>query len=98
MYLGASYSNLGTSVHVNTTVRFARQCWSYGIGDAKRENTTFKAIAKCQKGICRLSWLADEDADIVTEDWSSTIQEIWGQFYHHGEFSKFLRQWSNLEI
>lgn len=42
------------------------------------------------------TWLADKEADVVSEDWSISIKEIAGKFYHHWKFCQLFNQLSGL--
>lgn len=39
----------------------------------------------------KLTWLTDEKADIISEDWRVSIQEITGQLHHYRKFSQFFQ-------
>lgn len=38
-----------------------------------------------EKGKCQPTWLADEEADVVSEDRSVPVQEVTGELHHDGQ-------------
>lgn len=43
------------------------------------------------------TWLADEEADVVTEHWCVSIQEVAGQLHHNRQLSQLLQYLASLE-
>lgn len=42
------------------------------------------------------TWLTDEEANVVSEDWGVAVQEVAGQLHHDGQFCQFLQELSGL--
>ena len=69
-------TNLRTRVDVNTTVSFTRDCRADGVHNTDAKSTTLQAVTEGQDAVSRLTTLADEHTDIITEDRCLPVQEV----------------------
>ncbi len=65
---------------MDTAVGFTRNGAADRVGHADAKGATFHAEAQGQKGVSRLTRLADKDANVVAKDGRLAIQKVTGQF------------------
>ena len=58
----------------------------------KRVAISNTSSPQSHKSIGRLPGLGDEEAHVVTEDWSVAVQEVRGQVHHDGQLRQFLQE------
>jgi hypothetical protein len=84
-------TDFGTGVNVDTTVGQKRDGGADDVDDTNSQGTALQAVAEGQERVSGLTRLGDEDAGIITEDRSLSIEEIGGQLNGDGDLSKLLK-------
>eukprot|EP00128_Syssomonas_multiformis_P013859 Colp12_sorted_trinity150504_noHs@10796 len=85
-------TDFGTSVYVDTAVRLARDGGADGVGDTNAHGTALLAVSKGHQSVGSLTRLRKEEADVITEDRSLTVEEVRGELDGHGELGHFLHE------
>lgn len=89
-HLGRRNTNFRTGIDVNTAVSFARKCGSDSVDNTDAKGSALHAVTKSEDGIRRLTTLAEEDNDIITEDRSFAIQGIRSELDANEDLSQLL--------
>jgi hypothetical protein len=76
---------------MNTAVRLARDRTSNRIPNANAKGTPLQAVPHRQDSIGGLSTLAQEHANVISEDGRLPIQEIACQFNGDGDLGEFFK-------
>lgn len=87
--LCTSDTDFGTSIDVNTTVSLSADCATDNVDHSDAKRSTLQAVAQCENGIGRLTTLAKEDANIVTEDGRLAVQKVTREFDRGRNLCKF---------
>lgn len=88
--LGGSDTNFGTSVDVDTAVGHHGDGGTDNVDNTNGQSTTLQAVAESHERVGSLTGLGDEDASVVTEDGSLTIEEVGGQLDGNGDLGQLL--------
>ena len=75
---------------MNTAVGHERNAGTDNVDDTNCQGTTLQAVAESHEGVGSLTGLGDEDASVVTEDRSLTVEEVGSQFDGDGDLSQVL--------
>ena len=70
---------------------FSADGGTHSVCHPKDQSTSVFAISEGSQGVGRLSGLRDEEAGVVTENWSATIQKIWGKVNHNRHLCQFFQ-------
>jgi len=79
-----------TRVDVDTTVSFTRDGRADSVDNTHTEGPALKTVPQSKNAVGCLATLANEDTDVITEDWCLTIQEVRGKFDADRNFRQFL--------
>ena len=79
---------------MDTTVSLPADGAAHGVGDPHQQPPLALAVPQRQQRVRCLPGLGDEEAGVVTEDGSASVQEIGGQVDHHGHLGQLLQQLS----
>ena len=93
--LGGGDTDLGTGVDVDTAVGHERDAGADNVDDTNSQGATLQAVAESHEGVGSLTGLGDEDASVVTEDGSLTIEEVGCEFDGDGDLSQILESTAN---
>jgi len=88
--LGGGDTDLGTGVDVDTAVGHERDAGSNNVDNTNGEGATLQAVAESHERVGSLTRLGDEDASVVTEDRSLTIEEVRCKLDGDGDLSQLL--------
>lgn len=92
---GGGDTDLGTGVDVDTTVGHEGDAGADNVDDTNGEGTALQAVAESHERVGSLTRLGDEDASVVTEDGSLTIEEVRGKLDGDGDLSQLLKSTTN---
>ena len=83
-------TNFGARVDVDTAVRLTGDCRTDSVDDTNAERTTLQAVAESEDGIGSLTTLADEHANVISEDRRLPVEEVRREFDGHRDLSELL--------
>lgn len=86
-----SDTDLRSGVDVDTAVRFTRDSRSDNVDDSDVESSAFEAVAHREDRVGSFSRLGNENAHVVSEDGSSSIEEVGGELDRDGNLGKFFK-------
>lgn len=93
--LGGGDTNLGTGVDVDTAVGHERNAGTDDVDDTNSQGTALETVAESHEGVSSLTGLGDEDAGVVTEDGSLTVEEVGGELDGDGDLGQLLESTTN---
>ena len=93
--LGGGDTDLGTGVDVDTAVGHERDAGADNVDNTNSQGATLQAVAESHEGVGSLTGLGDEDAGVVTEDGSLTVEEVGSQLDGDGDLSQILESTTN---
>lgn len=93
--LGGGDTDLGTGVDVDTAVGHEGDAGADNVDNTDGQGATLQAVAESHEGVGGLTGLGDEDAGVVTEDRSLTIEEVGGQLDRDRDLSQVLESTAN---
>lgn len=68
------------------------------VGDADNERAALLAVSQSHHRVRRLAGLRDEEADVISEDGSMSVQKVTGQLDHDGQLGELLQNLARLQI
>lgn len=89
--LGGGNTDLGARVDVDTAVGHEGDGGTDDVDDTHGQGATLEAVAESHEGVGRLTGLGDEDAGVVAEDGSLTVEEVGSQLDGDGDLGQLLK-------
>jgi len=93
--LGGGDTDLGTGVDVDTAVGHEGDAGTDNVDNTNGEGATLQAVAESHERVGSLTRLGDEDASVVTEDGSLTVEEVRGKLDGDGDLGQLLESTAN---